>query len=76
MTLAELRARVAVEFHAEGLVMKFRVRGVHRNPLTVPLPRANGLKKSERAKFLVAARGMLRRLASGSETKLAQAGTD
>lgn len=55
---------------------EFRVRGVHRNPLTVPLPRANGLKKSERAKFLVAARGMLRRLASGSETKLAQAGTD
>jgi len=55
---------------------EFRVRGIHRNPLTVPLPRANGLKKSERPKFLAAAKGILRQLDAAVPTKLAQASTD
>ena len=52
---------------------EFRVRGVHRNPLTVPLPRAGRLNKAERSRFLVEARAVLRQLDSASQTTLAQA---
>lgn len=34
---------------------EFRVNGVHRNPLTVPLPKARGINDNERAEFLVSA---------------------
>lgn len=34
---------------------EFRINGVHRNPLTVPLPKARGINDNERAEFLIAA---------------------
>ena len=52
---------------------EFRVNGVHRNPLTVPLPRTLGLSKAERVKFRAKSRRILSRLASAGSTTLAQA---
>ena len=34
---------------------EFRINGVHRNPQTVPLPKARGVNDNERAEFLIAA---------------------
>ncbi|MZR64366.1 peptidoglycan DD-metalloendopeptidase family protein [Alcanivorax sp. DP30] len=34
---------------------EFRINGVHRNPQTVPLPKARGINDNERAEFLIAA---------------------
>mgnify|MGYP001942867085 FL=1 len=34
---------------------EFRINGVHRNPLTVPLPKASGINDNERSEFLIAA---------------------
>ena len=34
---------------------EFRINGVHRNPLTVPLPKARGINDNERSEFLIAA---------------------
>lgn len=50
---------------------EFRVRGVHRDPLTVPLPRAASLSKSQRAVFRTASQPLLRRLASLGGTTIA-----
>lgn len=37
---------------------EFRVAGVHRDPLTVPLPKARGITPSEKPQFLVQAKSM------------------
>ena len=34
---------------------EFRINGSHRNPLTVPLPKARGINDNERSEFLIAA---------------------
>lgn len=34
---------------------EFRINGVHRNPQTVPLPKARGINDNERSEFLIAA---------------------
>lgn len=34
---------------------EFRINGVHRNPQTVPLPKARGVNDNERSEFLIAA---------------------
>ena len=37
---------------------EFRVNGTHRNPLTVPLPKAHGVDEKEKPQFLVQAKRM------------------
>ncbi len=50
---------------------EFRVNGVHRNPLTVPLPQARPLPKKELAAFNPIAKEMLVQLETFSQTQLA-----
>ena len=50
---------------------EFRVNGVHRNPLTVPLPQARPLPKAEMKKFRPQAKEMLVQLETFAETQLA-----
>ncbi|OMH32196.1 peptidoglycan DD-metalloendopeptidase family protein [Motiliproteus sp. MSK22-1] len=50
---------------------EFRVNGVHRNPLTVPLPQARPLPKSEMEKFRPQAKEMLVQLQTFAQTQLA-----
>ena len=51
---------------------EFRVNGAHRNPLTVPLPQASPLPKSELALFAPLASDLLTQLDSFRQTQLAQ----
>lgn len=46
---------------------EFQVNGVHRNPLTVPLPKARGIPDSERKEFLVHANKLRNQLALYAE---------
>lgn len=46
---------------------EFRVNGVHRNPLTVPLPEAGGIAASEKREFLVHASRLRNQLALQAE---------
>ncbi len=46
---------------------EFRVNGVHRNPLTVPLPKARGIPDQERKEFLVHANKLRNQLALYAE---------
>ena len=55
---------------------EFRVNGVHRNPLTVKLPQARPLPKSEMAEFQRAAGTMIAELQKHSATVLAAAQDD
>ncbi|WP_370584072.1 OapA family protein [Motiliproteus sp. SC1-56] len=50
---------------------EFRVNGVHRNPLTVDLPKAAPLPKKERANFEPLARDLLAQLETQAQTQLA-----
>ncbi|MEH6812328.1 MAG: peptidoglycan DD-metalloendopeptidase family protein [Motiliproteus sp.] len=50
---------------------EFRVNGVHRNPLTVPLPHAAPLPKKERVNFALLAQEMVAQLETLSQTQLA-----
>ncbi len=52
---------------------EFRVNGVHRNPLTVPLPQAQPLPNRERANFTPLATDMLALLETYAQTRLASA---
>lgn len=52
---------------------EFRVNGVHRNPLTVPLPQARPLPKSEIAKFNLISSTMLAQLNNYQQTRIALA---
>lgn len=52
---------------------EFRVNGVHRNPLTVPLPQAQPLPKSEVAKFSPLSSNMLAQLETYKQTRIASA---
>lgn len=52
---------------------EFRVNGVHRNPLTVPLPQAKPLPKSEVAKFKPISSKMLAQLDTYKQTRIASA---
>ncbi len=51
---------------------EFRINGVHRNPLTVPLPQAAALPKSELAQFKPIANELLTQLSAYRQTQLAQ----
>jgi len=51
---------------------EFRVNGTHRNPLTVPLPQASPLPKTELAKFAPLASDLLAELGNFRLTQLAQ----
>ncbi len=55
---------------------EFRVNGVHRNPVTVPLPHAEPLPKSELASFEPVANEMLALLEAQGRTQLAMNQTD
>ena len=46
---------------------EFRLNGVHRNPLTVPLPKARGIPDNERKEFLVHANKLRNQLALHAE---------
>ena len=46
---------------------EFRVNGVHRNPLTVPLPKARGIPDNERTEFLMHASRVRSQLALQAE---------
>lgn len=46
---------------------EFRVNGVHRNPLTVPLPKARGIPDKERKEFLIHANKLRTQLALYAE---------
>ena len=46
---------------------EFQVNGVHRNPLTVPLPKARGIPDNERKEFLVYANKLRNQLALYAE---------
>lgn len=46
---------------------EFRLNGVHRNPLTVPLPKARGIPDSERTEFLVHANKLRNQMALHAE---------
>lgn len=46
---------------------EFQVNGVHRNPLTVPLPKARGIPDNERTEFLMHASRMRSQLALQAE---------
>lgn len=55
---------------------EFQVNGVHRDPLTVPLPKARGIPDSERKEFLVLASRLRNQLALHAEAStLARADT-
>jgi len=47
---------------------EFRVNGVHKNPLTVPLPQAQGVSDSERPRFLAEARQLRTQVATLADT--------
>ncbi|MEH6471601.1 MAG: peptidoglycan DD-metalloendopeptidase family protein [Halopseudomonas sp.] len=51
---------------------EFRINGVHRNPLTVPLPQAAALPKAELARFKPLASDLLAQLNDYRQTQLAQ----
>ncbi|MFW1677207.1 OapA family protein [Pontibacter sp. JAM-7] len=51
---------------------EFRVNGVHKNPLTVKLPQAEPIPKSERGSFDIAANRLLAQLETYQATQLAQ----
>ena len=46
---------------------EFVVNGVHRNPLTVPLPKARGIPDSERTEFLMHANRLRSQMALQAE---------
>ncbi len=52
---------------------EFRVNGVHRNPLTVPLPQAQPLPKTELANFKPLSSKMLAQLETYKQTRFASA---
>jgi len=47
---------------APHLHYEFVVNGVHRNPRTVKLPKANPIAKSEKARFLIASQSLISQL--------------
>lgn len=51
---------------------EFRVNGIHRNPLTVTLPKAQPLAKRYRAEFKIHAAPFLAQLVTLSDTEIAQ----
>ncbi|MFT6916907.1 MAG: murein DD-endopeptidase MepM/ murein hydrolase activator NlpD [Motiliproteus sp.] len=51
---------------------EFRINGVHRNPLTVPLPQAEALPKAELARFKPLANDLLAQLNDYRQTQLAK----
>ena len=50
---------------------EFRVRGVHRDPLSVELPKAAPIDNEFRADFLIATKGLVDRLELVSATQVA-----
>ena len=50
---------------------EFRVNGVHKNPLTVPFPRARSITADERPQFLQQSRQLLAQLDRYQTTRLA-----
>ena len=46
---------VTIRNDGDNTYYEFRINGVHRNPQTVPLPKARGINDNERAEFLIAA---------------------
>jgi murein DD-endopeptidase MepM/ murein hydrolase activator NlpD len=55
---------------------EFRVHGVHRNPLTVKLPKASGIPKKYLANFKQETASLLANLDNSSDIKFAQQKTD
>lgn len=49
---------------------EFQLNGVHRNPLTVPLPKARGIPDKERKEFLIYANKLRNQLALYAETSV------
>jgi len=51
---------------------EFRINGVHHDPLTVPLPKSEGVSPSEKPKFLAHANNLLHMMSYHGKTVIAQ----